>query len=427
MRHPVRLLLVATLERRYFVPVCFAVYLGLRLAVIVFVPIQQHSDEAWYVARAVAIATGQGYSEKHILTAYWPIGWPGFLGIVFRLTYPSPVVGQIVNWLCSAAIFIFTLRLGARLFADDLVGRLSVLILTICPNQIAYVPMLSTEVFYTALLLFAVDLLVSGPGGWRLAAAGATFGVAALTKAQTVLLPAMLFGVWWFAAGQRRRVTSTLAQAIAVYAMMALVILPWAARNYSVFGEIVPISTNGGLTLLAGNNPSARGDDAENDALVKQVPHDVAHQIAADHLAKQLAIQWIREHPQRFLVLIPEKIMRLWLPDGEAEWAYEAGFAGYDKYWSIFRALRVINQAYYLGIMLLFLLSIWIGWRERRMPSTEFTTGYALILFTTSISVIFSGQSRFHFPMIPWLAMYAAWSILQLLGGSRSEARVAAA
>lgn len=126
---------------------CFAVYLGLRFALIAWVPIQQHSDELWYYNRTVAVAAGQGYSEHQVLTAYWPVGWPGLLGIVFWLVGSSPFAGQMVNLLCSAAIFVLSLRLGAVLFRDGLIGRLSVLILTICPNQIAYVPVPGTELF----------------------------------------------------------------------------------------------------------------------------------------------------------------------------------------------------------------------------------------------------------------------------------------
>jgi 4-amino-4-deoxy-L-arabinose transferase-like glycosyltransferase len=423
MRDRVAAVLIAILEHRYFVPACLAVYLGLRLALVLWVPVEPHSDEQWYFNQAVGIAAGRGYSENHVPTAYWPVGWPGFLGIVFRLTYPSPFVGEMVNWLCSAAIFVLTLRLGTRLFGEPLVGRLAALFLTVCPNQIAYVPILGTEVFYSALLLLALDILLAGGGLWRLAAAGVVFGIAALTKAQTVLLPAFLFTLWWLVSLRRGILLSNLAKAAVVYAAMAVVILPWTVRNYDVFGHFVLISTNGGLTLLGGNNPSANGDDTETDPLLKRVPHDVADQVAADHLATSLALAWMRQHPAAAISLVPKKIWRLWAPDGEAEWAYQAGYSGYDRYWRVFRAVRIVNQAYYLGLMLLFVASIGLCIRDRRLPAPEFATGYALVLFTTAISMIFSGQSRFHFPMMPWIATYAAWTILRLLPAPEPGAR----
>jgi 4-amino-4-deoxy-L-arabinose transferase-like glycosyltransferase len=419
MRQGKSLQLLSILGSPYFVPVCFAVYLGLRFAMIVGVPVQQHSDELWYYHEAVSLAAGRGYSENGVLTAYWPVGWPGFLSLIFWLVGPSPFIGQLVNWLCSAAIFLLTLRLGATLFKDELVGRLSVWILTICPNQIAYVPILGTEVFYAALLLLAIDLLIAEGGQWRLAASGVTFGIATLTKAQTLLLPVTLFAAWWIVSGFERRSFYQAGRAIIVYAAMAAVILPWTARNYRAFGEIVPISTNGGLTLLTGNNPSAQGDFTPNDPLVKKVPHGVAQQVAADHLATSLALTWISRHPGAAIALIPKKIWRLWAPDGEAEWSYQAGYKGYDQHWIIFRTMRIINQLYYAALILLTVLSVFYWLRGADVPSPGWWTGYVLILYTTGISIIFSGQSRFHFPLIPWIAMYAAWAIVQSTGISR--------
>jgi len=38
---------------------------------------------------------------------------------------------------------------------------------------------------------------------------------------------------------------------------------------------------------------------------------------------------------------------------------------------------------------------------------------------------VFSGQSRFHFPLMPWVAMYAAWAITQWGLGSEPSTRAA--
>jgi hypothetical protein len=418
--------LLPVIDSPYFVPLCFAVYLGLRLAGVAFVPIQQTSDNLWYYHRAAALAAGQGYTENLIPTAFWPVGWPGFLGGVFWLTGPSTLVGQIVNLACAAVIFVSTLRLGGILFADPRVGRVGVLLLTFYPNQIAYVPVLSTELFYTALVLLAVELLVGGEHTWRSIAGGGIFGFATLTKAQTVLLPAVLLAAWWAAGSHERRLWRSLGRAVVVYAAMAVVILPWSARNYRVFHEIILVSTNGGLTLLSANNPSAQGDYTPNDPLVAQVPHGVSEQVAADHLATSLALQWLRQHPGAGLALVPKKIWRLWAPDGEGEWAYQSGYPAYDKYSAIFRGLRFFNQAYYFGLLLACLLSMYYLSKGAQMARAEAVTGYTLILYTTAISIIFSGQSRFHFFVMPWIAMYASWTILEAMRAGRPVARATA-
>jgi hypothetical protein len=301
--------------------------------------------------------------------------------------------------------------LGSTIFADTIVGRLTVLILTIYPNQIGYVPNMAAEVFYTALLLLAVFIIADDRGLTRSFLSGIVFGIATLTKAQTLFIPALLVGAWWVVARQRGRLFSYVARVAILYAGMAVVILPWTARNYMAFDDFVFISTNGGATLLTGNNPSASGDYNEEDALVKQVPYDVAGQVANDRLAGALAIRWIRDNRVAFAALVPRKIWRLWAPDGEAEWSYEARFKGYDNYSWLFRILRDFNQAYYIFLLVFFVLSAVCFLRRWGALSPYAVTEFVLAAYFTVISVVFSGQSRFHFPLMPWVAMYTAWTI----------------
>ncbi len=397
----------------YFIPVCLVCYLGVRVAVVWFVPIDQYSDNLWYYNRAVTLAAGQGYSQGGIPTAFWPPGWPGSLGLLFWVFGPSPLVGQIANVVFAAITFCLALRLGSLLFADELVGRLTVLILAVYPNRIGYIPLLGTEVFYTALLLLAIALIVGRQNWPRLVLSGILFGIATLTKAQTLLLPVVLLTVWWLAAIDRPKVFQQIAKVAVVYAAMAIAIVPWTVRNYEVFGEFVLISTNGGGTLLSGNNPTAWGDYTEDDPLVKSVPNDVAGQVANDRLAKTLALKWIHEHPGAFLALVPKKIWRLWAPDGEAEWSYQAGFKYYDRYWQIFRMVRGFNQIYYACLIILFAISFVYYVRYRGNVPAYAITGYVLAAYFTAISIVFSGQSRFHYPLMPWVAIYASWTIIQ--------------
>src|SRR4051812_40132510 len=261
------------LSKSWFIPVCFIIYMALRIALLIAVPISQYSDNLWYMNRGIAIAAGQGYSENGISTAYWPVGWPGILGILFVIFGPSPVVGQIANLMFTAATFFLTLRLGSIIFKNELVGRLSVLLLTFYPNQIAYVPVLSTEIFYTTLLLLAIYMIVDTNKVLFFIISGLLFGFATLTKTQSIFIPVIVISVWAYT--QKETFSSYLRKLIFVGLAMIAVIAPWTYRNYLIFHELVPVSTNGGLTLLTGNNPSANGDFTPDDPLVKRVPRDV--------------------------------------------------------------------------------------------------------------------------------------------------------
>jgi hypothetical protein len=182
-------------------------------------------------------------------------------------------------------------------------------------------------------------------------------GIAALTKAQTLFIPAVLLATWGLSARGQGGFFLYIGRVVIVYVALMLVILPWTAR-----------------------------------------PNDVKEQVANDRLATSLALRWIHDNPCAFLILIPRKVWRLWAPDGEAEWAYKAGFDNYDAYWFIFRAVRTINQVYYACLIILFIFSsFYLPYRRRRL-SPYAATGQILAAYFTAISIVFSGQSRFHLP-----------------------------
>jgi hypothetical protein len=300
---------------------------------------------------------------------------------------------------------------GKRLFAGAPSWRLAALIIAVLPNQIAYVPLLSVEIFFEFLLLLGFLLLMS-QSTVGLLASGLIFGVAALTKSQALLLPLVLglpllvFPPGW--PGMRKWFRTVVLAGIG----MLVVIVPWTVRNYTVFHTFIPISTNGGYTLLTGNNPSAQGTYTPDDPLVTDLSKNPRDQVEMDRIAKQRAWQWIAQNPWDFVRLIPAKIWFLWSGDGEAEWLYQRGYSGYDRYVLLFRAARVVNQAAYFLLLLIAVASLPAMVRQHRWLPPWCYSGWAVLSYFTAISVVFSGQSRFHFALMPFIALYAAWRVM---------------
>lgn len=407
----------------WFVPMCLVLFAATRIAMLSIGPLTPTTDYLWYFHRAAGLAAGEGYREAGVLTAFWPVGWPAMLSLIFRLTGPSVLAGQIANLAFALAAALLTLRLATFWFADRILariaGRLALLILALLPNQIGYVPILSTELFYQFLLVAALCLL----GRERpLAAllAGLVVGIATLTKAQSLPIPGFVIA-WVLLATPastlplRAGLARALRQGAIVYLAALLVVAPWTWRNWQVLHAFVPVSTNGGWTLLTGNNPEATGDYVPLPSTAAGIDHDPAHQVEMDRIARTRAIDWIKANPGRFIALMPAKFLRLWLPDGEAEWSFQAGYAQYDAYHLWFRAARWINQGAYLLVALLSLPTIWrllrrLPRRAAEMPPSELPwaqSGLAVCTYFTLISLVFSGQSRFHFALMPLLALYA--------------------
>lgn len=403
--------LFQVLDSRTFVPACFVLFLALRALLICFVPIEMSSDASWYLSRALGIANGQGYSEGGYPTAYWPVGYPGFLAVLFYLFGQDQFVAQMANLVMAAGSFFLQLELTRRIFNSEATARLGVLLLTVYPNHIAYTPFILTEIYFTFLLLLGTYLYIARRGWVWIIISGVVFGLAALTKPQVVFLPGLLvlFGLF----KQRDNFHEQIVKGIALYVVMAALLVPWAVRNTQVFGEVVLISTNGGATLLTGNNPSADGGYGEKDPLIAQRNFSVQDQVESDRRARELALNWIRENPGRFMELVPLKIWHLWAKDGEAEWGYQAGYEHYQEYSHIFRSVRWINQIFYSLLLAGSFVALVLLVKNRRGVAWPWVlTGYCLMIYLTIISIAFSGQPRFHFPAMPWIIMYAAWAAI---------------
>jgi 4-amino-4-deoxy-L-arabinose transferase and related glycosyltransferases of PMT family len=407
----------------------WALYFALRVAVLM-IDVTPTSDADWYFGQATALSEGKGYlSGSGEPTAFWPVGWPLVLSLVFTQFGASTVVLGLFNLASAMLIGLLTLALGRRLFGSEGAARAGLLLLAVYPNAIGYVPLALTEVFYTALLLTGCWIIVTRANRWQLVTAGLVFGIASLVKAQSMVVIPMLFAIEWLRGRELwRRFPRLFAEGLLVLGVAMLTVLPWSVRNHSALGHWVLISTNGGYTLLTGNHGTATGDYTPDAPVVKELMNRPGlDEVERDAEAKRLGMAWIKANPDKFLALMPKKLMRLWLPDGEAEWAYQGGAPGYERFKGLYRAVRYANQAYYAVLMLAFAAAFFVMLARRRSDGQRWIgwwlLPYGIALYPTLVCVVFSGQSRFHYPVMPFVCMTAGWLAIHLL--SRWSSRTA--
>lgn len=410
----------------------WALYL-LPRALLILLDVQPWSDAAYYYQRAEELAAGQGYiSPEGQPTAFWPPGWPLALSLVFKLFGPSVAAVGLFNLACAAISAGLVLALGRRIGGSELAARLTLLLLALYLNNAAYVPLALTEVFYTMLLLGVCWLLVAGRGKLALIGAGLLLGLATLVKAQTLAVVPLVLGIgvlraplFW------RAVRGAIGQGLALGVLAALVVLPWSLRNEAVLGQFVAVSTNGGVTLLTGNNPTADGGYGDSDPAYKALFARKASmdEIAYDAAAKRLGMAWIAANPAQFLGLMPKKFIKLWGPDGEALWSYEKGAASYAAHAPLYTALRWANQAWYWLLLAGFAAALVVQLRRRWRTSAPlfdwWLLPYGIAAYPTAICVVFSGQTRFHYPAMPFIAISAAWLLADWLTGWLERRRAA--
>jgi 4-amino-4-deoxy-L-arabinose transferase-like glycosyltransferase len=352
------------------------------------------------------------------------------LSVLFRLTGPSLLALGLFNLASAILTGWLALLLGRRLFGSEAAARLGLLLLAIYPNAIGYVPLGLTEVFYTALLLLGCWLVIARRSALWLIGAGVVFGFATLVKAQTLVMVPLLFAIDWLRQGDIwRRLPRLVGQGTLVFGVAALTVLPWTLRNHAQLGHWIAVSTNGGFTLLTGNNDSATGDYTPGDPTVTALmARKDLDEVSRDAEAKHLGLQWITEHPGRFLALAPRKLMRLWLPDGEAEWAYQAAAPSYARFELLYRAVRIANQAYYALLMLGFAGAFVVMTLRRRAEGARWVDWWLLswgvAAYPSLIALMFSGQSRFHYPVMPFVCLACGWVLCKALARTSRHAEV---
>lgn len=405
-----------------FIPTVLLVGLTLRLVVAVLIPIEQMSDSAWYVARAIEIASGLGYQEDGIPTAYWPVGWPAILAGGYWLTGSIPLTVIGLNLAGSLAIMLLILWFGRALAGSEVVGRIALLAYALYPNHIAYSSNAATEIIYTALLMAAFALMIAGRNHvWKLLLSGLIFGVVTLVKPQTIGFP---FGaaVGLFLVYHRSfSLLAMLRAMLVVYVSLLVVVLPWSYRNFLVFDTPVLVSTNGGTALFMGANDQSTGThyDYQNSPAYEKlgIPWDerVARQIELDKEQRRQATQWIRDNTGTYLAWMPKKVAMLWVKDTDGFWVYEHDYS--SRILAI-RTFQLANQLFYMLVVMLSLgclAASLIGLWERRQEQARLTLLFCMPAFVSLVAAVFTGQIRYHFAAMPFLFVAAAWMAVEIL------------
>jgi Dolichyl-phosphate-mannose-protein mannosyltransferase len=182
-----------------------------------------------------------------------PPGYSAFLRVVYASLGRSFFTAQVVQNLLNAVTPVLILLLGTRLLGPA-VGAVGGLFAALSPH-LGYASNLLSPDALSALplagasLLLACSRLEKGPSLGSAAMAGVLVGISAWLRPNVVLMGPFLGAALVLLARDRR---AALRPAVVLAAAAGLTILPITLRNYVVFGELVPISTNGGLTLWQG-------------------------------------------------------------------------------------------------------------------------------------------------------------------------------
>ncbi len=358
-------------------------------------------DEADYVRHAHDLAAGRGYVDgEGNRTAYWPIGYPVALAAGYRIIGPGPLAAISLQIVASIATCLLVFILGSSTFGAT-TGRLAALMLAVYPTHVFYSTLHLTEPLFTLLLTAALMLLLKSLRFWPCAVfAGLVLGLAILVRPFAVLLPAVLLVWYWKQMGRRRAGVLALVTACAAVAAVS----PWLARNHSHTGSWTVLSTTGGHDFWIGNHPGAFGG--------YRYPHDIMAALHDSELSDysrgyRLGLENVLDRPLDTIVRTFRKVSYFYaLETDGALWNLKG--LSQPAPMPVTLALLALANTAYIAVLALTVLGLLATPRGQPL-STLFLTITAYFLF---IVVVFLGDPRYHYALVPAATIFAAKALL---------------
>jgi 4-amino-4-deoxy-L-arabinose transferase-like glycosyltransferase len=404
---------------KFLLTILFFAFL-VRIAGAVVFPAALQSDSLEYHKLGVSLAESGKYYIDNQPTAYRPPGYPYMLGLLYRIFGTNPAVPVSVNVLFSLLIIIFTYLIARHAWNEE-TARWAALVMAFFPSQILYAGLIMSEPMFTLFLLASLYLFILNSTSVRSRLfyclfGGVLLGVAVLTRPAALLLIILPAGYWYLKG--RRIVTALLFFLFAVIGL-SFTVGPWMIRNYRVMGKLT-LTTSGGVNLLVGNQPLSGPSYNEPiiDGFSDMTPD---REVYFDSLAAAMAREYIESDPLAFIVRGVKKVTYMMAFDFDALGRHLLEDAGRGRF-SIYAVAAVISETFYLAVLLLSFFGMGILLSKRRAAGRpEGIFLISIILYWLAVHFIYFGEGRYHYPLIPVLAVFASACIERFAsGGQRS-------
>jgi 4-amino-4-deoxy-L-arabinose transferase-like glycosyltransferase len=316
-------------NRRFFAVLALIAVAAMGLRVTYVFTTTRHDkgfyDALYYELQATRIADGLGYTDPlraineqtrrlppgpaadhpplTVLTLV-PVAWIFRSGFTMRLQMA----------LLGTATVVLLGLLGRRL-GGDAAGLAAAGVAAIYPGLWVNDGLIMSETvcaLVVTLALLATYHYLDRPKWPRAALVGVLCGLAALARAELLLLAPLLAGGLLFSRrldGTRARTSAAAALIVATLATMT----PWFVYNQTRFKNTVLISTNDGVAMLGSNcdrvyKGSGIGLTDLNICVPAKLPPGDQSQVSRVFVRR--AVRYIRDHKQRFPVVVAARIGR---------------------------------------------------------------------------------------------------------------------
>lgn len=357
-------------------------------------------------------------------TAHWSYLYTFFLAAVYALFGPHPLAARLIQAILTGLLQPYLAFLFGRRMFGPVTGLGAALLTAVYAYFIYYNGALMTEAFYITAVLASLYLAVvvvdrsRDPGSSRASifAAALAFGLAtsaAVLLRQLFLLCVPFIFLWmiWSLRKQTFRWLSSLVVAVVV---LAGLILPFTAFNYSRFHRFVLLNTNAGFAFFWGNNP-VYGTHFQPILSSEQyaflIPADLRSldEASLDQALLKLGIQFVRDDPRRYLLLSLSRFptyFKFWPSAGDGLASNLFRVASFGLLWPFMAAGMV-------------LAGLRIKRSTPQWPELLSSPAVLLILFVlvyTAIHVLTWTLIRYRLPVDAALLIFAGLAMVELFG-----------
>lgn len=221
--------------------------------------------EAYWIAQSLAAGKGFSFPSNarwlfdsvndggfHATAWLDPVYTFCLAGLIRLFGDYHQLAAAVFNLVLLLAVFGLTYRLGERLISAPagLIAVLTLALIKAFPQRALF--MNNTMLASVMVLLSALMMVkfLEGPSNRRAGTLGLVLGLTALACPSAMLfipVTTAVFAVWGW-----RNQSLSVTQAILVFVVAALTMLPWTARNYLTFGEFIPVRTGAGQIAFVG-------------------------------------------------------------------------------------------------------------------------------------------------------------------------------
>lgn len=367
-------------------------------------PIRPNNDDVKYIQSA-RLFLNEGvlaYNTGNLPSAFIMPGMTlllaGFMNI-FGQGEVAIIAFRLFQVLEQALCIYLIYWLGKRFFNARVGIIASIISALYLPDYFTAGVILSEMTFRTLLLLLicaTVIALERKQAKWYMWI-GLIVALAAYLKPQISLYPAILILLWWKDRLPWRQMLKFMCLLGAVYIVC---LLPWWIRNYNVFHELIIFTNSGGSPFLLGTRIYNMMPTADFFAAHPQYSPNTLFN-GADKAAiakgKDILIYGFTHEPFKYIY---------WYTLGKLIDLYMQPF-----YWKAIFGISV--PVIYVVQVILTSFSIAGIFKAVRNRMSDLLALYLILIYLTGIYMPFIAFSRYGYPNMPLLILFAAYYVVQ--------------